>query len=102
MCLTFYSQKNSLCDMRLLIGNCAVVRDGSRLLLEELLTRLRSWSPSQLVGDVFTRLSPAFGLVTYYSQNLDSAIKLLRWLMSRTEAKQVISEVAVRTGSDLR
>lgn len=94
-------EKQGLCDMRLLVSNAPALRLGSRLLLLELETRLLHWSSGQLVGDVFLRLVPMFSLASYYNSNLDSSVKLLRWLAARPEARPLLAQVAARTGRDL-
>jgi len=88
-------------EIKYLFSNVVVLRNFSLKLLQELEERIRNWSPTQLIGDIFLKFFPFFKAYNQYFNNYDDAIETLVECMKRPAFANICAEELAKTPNGL-
>eukprot|EP01114_Cavostelium_apophysatum_P014970 TRINITY_DN3996_c0_g1_i1.p1 TRINITY_DN3996_c0_g1~~TRINITY_DN3996_c0_g1_i1.p1 ORF type:complete len:701 (-),score=169.13 TRINITY_DN3996_c0_g1_i1:41-2143(-) len=64
-------------QVRLLFSDIEIILGYNQQLLEDMTPRIKSWSPSQCLGDIFLRITNFLKVYTGYVQNYDVALETI-------------------------
>eukprot|EP01117_Protostelium_nocturnum_P012692 TRINITY_DN467_c0_g1_i1.p1 TRINITY_DN467_c0_g1~~TRINITY_DN467_c0_g1_i1.p1 ORF type:complete len:1282 (-),score=607.35 TRINITY_DN467_c0_g1_i1:202-4047(-) len=88
-------------EIKNIFSNISILRNFSVKLHQELESRMKKWSSTQLIGDVFLKFYPFFKAYNQYCNNYDAALECYLECMKRPEFATFCNERLAKTPNGL-